>query len=145
MIDSKLHKPASARFLRKLLAGLYDWLLVIALMMLTSVPFVALSGAPVAAGSSWYQGAMLAVAAGFFCGFWRCGGQTVGMRAWRLQLVSASGPVTWSQVWIRFGAAWLSALPVGAGFWWALFDQDHLSWHDRLSATRVVQLPPRQK
>jgi uncharacterized RDD family membrane protein YckC len=29
----------------------------------------------------------------------------------------------------------LSVLPLGLGLVWAIFDDDHLSWHDRLSRT----------
>jgi uncharacterized RDD family membrane protein YckC len=35
----------------------------------------------------------------------------------------------------RLGAMLLSVLPVGLGVMWAVFDEDHLSWHDRLSRT----------
>lgn len=35
----------------------------------------------------------------------------------------------------RLGAMVLSLLPVGLGFAWALFDDDRLSWHDRISGT----------
>jgi uncharacterized RDD family membrane protein YckC len=35
----------------------------------------------------------------------------------------------------RLGALLLSLLPVGLGVVWAIFDDDHLSWHDRLSGT----------
>jgi uncharacterized RDD family membrane protein YckC len=35
----------------------------------------------------------------------------------------------------RLGALALSMLPVGLGAVWALFDEEHLSWHDRWSGT----------
>jgi len=35
----------------------------------------------------------------------------------------------------RVGAVLLSLLPVGLGVLWAIFDEDHLSWHDRISKT----------
>jgi len=35
----------------------------------------------------------------------------------------------------RLGAMLLSLLPLGLGVAWAVFDEDHLSWHDRLSKT----------
>lgn len=35
----------------------------------------------------------------------------------------------------RLGATLLSLLPVGLGFVWSVFDEDHLSWHDRISQT----------
>ena len=35
----------------------------------------------------------------------------------------------------RLAALLLSVLPVGVGVMWSIFDEDHLSWHDRLSRT----------
>ena len=35
----------------------------------------------------------------------------------------------------RLGALLLSLLPIGLGVLWAIFDEEHLSWHDRLSRT----------
>jgi hypothetical protein len=32
-------------------------------------------------------------------------------------------------------AMMLSVAPIGLGVMWAIFDEDHLSWHDRLSQT----------
>jgi uncharacterized RDD family membrane protein YckC len=48
---------------------------------------------------------------------------------------------TRAQLRSRLWALLLSLLPVGLGVAWAIFDEDHLSWHDRLSRTyqrRVV-------
>ncbi len=39
------------------------------------------------------------------------------------------------QLRIRFMATLLSVVPIGLGLAWAIFDDDHLSWHDRLSRT----------
>ena len=39
----------------------------------------------------------------------------------------------------RLGAMVLSLLPVGLGMVWAVFDDDHLCWHDRLSRTYLRQ------
>ncbi|HEU4981728.1 MAG TPA: RDD family protein [Acidobacteriaceae bacterium] len=35
----------------------------------------------------------------------------------------------------RIGAACLAVLPLGLGFLWALLDEDHLGWHDRMTRT----------
>jgi hypothetical protein len=35
----------------------------------------------------------------------------------------------------RLGAMAVSLLPVGLGLVWSVFDEDHLSWHDRISRT----------
>ena len=40
-----------------------------------------------------------------------------------------------AQMRSRLAALLLSVLPVGLGVAWALFDEEHLTWHDRLSRT----------
>jgi hypothetical protein len=42
---------------------------------------------------------------------------------------------TREQLRSRIGAMLLSLLPVGLGVLWAIFDEEHLSWHDRISHT----------
>ena len=69
------------------------------------------------------------------------GGQTLGMRAWRLQLRNLRpGPISWWQVLLRFLVALPSGLLLGLGYLWILVDRKHLSWHDRYSETCIVQL-----
>ena len=73
---------------------------------------------------------------------WRRGGQTLGMRPWRLQVVSTEpGLPTWKALWLRYAMATLSLLLGGLGFWWAWVDREKLTWHDRVSGTRMVRLP----
>ncbi len=40
----------------------------------------------------------------------------------------------------RLGAMALSLLPVGLGIAWSIFDEDHMSWHDRYSQTYLRKL-----
>ena len=142
MATTGLHNVPSAGFFKRLFAALYDWLLVLALMMVLSVPVVAPDNEAVTPGNPFYQAALIAVVALFFVGFWKTKGQTLGMRAWRLMLTDAEGnPVTWTQALLRFGCAWISLLAGGLGFLWVLIDRDNLSWHDRWSGTRIRQLP----
>ncbi|MDA8382774.1 MAG: RDD family protein, partial [Betaproteobacteria bacterium] len=44
-----------------------------------------------------------------------------------------------AQMRARLSAMLLSLLPVGLGMMWAVFDDDHLCWHDRLSRTYLRQ------
>jgi hypothetical protein len=37
----------------------------------------------------------------------------------------------------RLKAMLISVLPVGLGMLWSIFDEDQMSWHDRLSKTYV--------
>jgi uncharacterized RDD family membrane protein YckC len=90
---------------------------------------------------------LLCIAFAILGWFWVHGGQTLGMRAWRLRLVSATnnGPVSWQQALKRFAAALLSWCCLGAGFLWALFDREKRTWHDRLSGTRLILMPKTPK
>lgn len=73
---------------------------------------------------------------------WRRGGQTLGMRPWRLKVVDTTGDApSWRGLVLRFAVGSVSLLPAGLGFWWAWFDRDRLTWHDRASGTRMVRLP----
>jgi uncharacterized RDD family membrane protein YckC len=47
---------------------------------------------------------------------------------------------TRAQLRRRLGAMMLSLLPVGLGLVWSIFDDDHLSWHDRFSETYLRKL-----
>lgn len=77
---------------------------------------------------------------------WRRGGQTLGMRPWRLRVTGADGEAaSWKALWLRYAVGSLSLAVAGLGFWWALFDRDRLTWHDRASATRTLRLPKRKK
>ena len=69
---------------------------------------------------------------------WRGGGQTLGMRPWRLRVMPPDGGVPgWRALLVRYAVGTLSLLPAGLGFWWAWIDRDRLTWHDRASGTRM--------
>jgi uncharacterized RDD family membrane protein YckC len=125
---------------RRLGSMLYDSLLVFALMCIGTVPFViAFHGETVPANFPPHQATMLAIAYFFFVGFWSYRGRTLGMQSWGLRLETMDGGrPSWRQSSIRFGLAIVSLLPLGLGFWWQLWDSDHLAWHDRGSGTRLA-------
>ncbi len=144
MPDIDLATASPPGLLRRLAALLYDSLLVAALLMLATVPYVMLTDG--AAVPHWvrvlFQTYLLAVMFGFFSWFWLHGGQTLGMRAWRLRVVSRDGgPIRPRQALARFGWALPSLLLLGLGLLWVLVDKERLAWHDRLSGTRLVLLP----
>ncbi len=61
---------------------------------------------------------------------------TPGMRYAGISLCTFDEQVpTRGQRCERLGALFLSVMPVGLGVVWGIFDEDHLSWHDRLSKT----------
>jgi uncharacterized RDD family membrane protein YckC len=133
---------------RRLAAMIYDTLLLVALWLTTVALLMMLTGGRLAAAdrSLWLlvteQLALLAVTWGFFAWFWTHGGQTLGMRAWRLRLVDQNGgPVSLAQASRRMLAALLSLATAGLGYFWMLIDRERCTWHDRLSGTRVIVVP----
>lgn len=133
---------SNASFLRRLGAMLYDGLLAFALAALGTLVFVVLRGDAVQPGTLLHQLTLLAVFYAFFVGFWSRYGRTLGMQAWGLRLEDEQGRLpTIGRASARFAAALLSWLPAGLGFLWQLVDRDGLSWHDRLSGTRLRHYP----
>jgi uncharacterized RDD family membrane protein YckC len=134
--------------LRRFGAILYDTLLVLALLFLVTIPFIAARGGePVETnGNRVYQLTIMLVVFFFFTIFWSRSGRTLGMQSWGLQLETRDGKVpAFSVATVRFFAAMLSWLALGLGFLWQLWDKDKLTWHDRLSGTRLVHYPKQKK
>jgi uncharacterized RDD family membrane protein YckC len=131
-----------AGLLRRLAALLYDTLAVAALFMLAGfLALVTTGGAAVPAGNGLFRMLLLAVGAAYVCASWVRGGQTLGMRAWRLRLVADDGrPISPLTAVLRLAAAGIALLPVGLGFLWMLFDRRRRTWHDAWTGTRVVLL-----
>lgn len=123
----------------------YDSLLMIALLMVAAALVMLLTGGEaVASGNLLFRLYLLAVCFAFLAGFWLKGGQTLGMRTWRVKLLGADGSaVTTSQITLRFFAAILSWAALGLGFLWSLWDKDRRSWHDIISGSKLVVLPKR--
>ena len=71
---------------------------------------------------------------------WRRGGQTIGMKPWRVYVTSADGGrAPLARLWLRYAVGIVSLACAGLGFWWAWIDRDRLTWHDRFSGTRFIR------
>jgi uncharacterized RDD family membrane protein YckC len=74
----------------------------------------------------------------YFALFTIFGGTTPGMMMRSLEVVSFSGePPTPRQMLLRSAGYILSAGTFFLGFFWAMWDEDELTWHDRLSRTHL--------
>lgn len=133
----------SAPLARHMMAILYDSLLVLALMFLATVPFVSVNdGEHVDPGYLPYQLTLAGIAGLFYVGFWSWSGRTLGLQSWRLRVEDSQGNVPGiGTASLRFLAAVISWLPLGLGFWWQIWDKDKLTWHDRISGTRLRFYP----
>src|SRR3989338_5665172 len=134
---SSLKSPSLAR---RLAAGAYDGLLLLALLFAAAFAFIVLFGSAVEPPRRYaFQAYLLAVVAAYFTWFWIHGGQTLAMKTWRLRLVTASGgAVAVKPALLRFLLAFAGLAFFGAGWWWALFDREVCFLHDRIAGTRLV-------
>ena len=74
--------------------------------------------------------------------FTALGARTLGMDHEHLEVVSYQGnPITVQEARLRSFGYLVSLGCFGLGFLWALFDPEHLTWHDKISRTLVVRKP----
>jgi len=126
---------------RRLASALYDLLLVVALVLVATFPFLAFFGDST---HGWRRHVLqlyvIAVTCGYFVWFWTRGGQTLPMKTWRIRLVRADGgAINPGRGVHRFLLAVLGTLALGLTFAWALFDRDRQFLHDRLAGTALVE------
>lgn len=82
----------------------------------------------------------------FYIGFWHFRDATLGMQTWRLKLVDKSGQKPSVRIYLlRAVLGFLSLAIFGLGYFWMLFDPEKIALHDRLSKTRIIQLPKPEK
>lgn len=137
----------SAGFGRRFAAFVYDALLVAAVLMIyTAHVLVFTRGRAITesnSGAWWwlYRAGEVAMTAAYSVLNWVRSGQTLGMRAWKIYLLSASGkPLGFGAALLRFACAVLAWAPAGLGVLWLYLDPERLALQDRLSGTRVVRL-----
>lgn len=146
-----IHIPYSslpdAGLFRRLAALVYDGLLILALWFTSVGAAVILHGNEaidprlmqwIGLPALWLE------AAAFYGWFWLHGGQTLGMRAWRLRLVGIdalgeSRPLTVRDCAVRSLVGTVSLAAALLGMLWVIVSGR--TWHDSASRTRVVVLP----
>lgn len=147
----------------RLMAMLYDAFLLIAMLLCITMVylFVAsmLSGGiseefiqaqegdvlkelePIDLGWPYYL-LILVMYSGFYCFFWKKTGQTLGMQAWKIQLVNQqAGRITFRQCLLRLLVSWLSFFVIGLGYFTLIINRNGGTWHDRASKTYVKKIP----
>ena len=155
--------PQPARLWRRLVAAAYDSLLLTAVFLIVTAAIVLTQRSGIPAGSPGFRGLLAGTGWLYFAWCWVHGGQTVGMRAWKIRVVSAGNPrrtASWPAATLRFAAALLPAAPLGlasagvrpalaaglaaacfaAGYGAAALRTDRACWHDVISGTRLVRI-----
>lgn len=68
---------------------------------------------------------------------WVKGGQTMGMKTWRLKVCKQDGALlTWKEAYIRSFASLAGVSQI-----WSIIDGEHRGLHDFIFDTRIVELP----
>ena len=136
--------PRPAHLGLRIAAAIYDFFPLLAIWMATGAASIAVTGGKLDYHVWWYRLLLLSVTVGYYVLSWRYGGQTIGMRAWRLRVVDRNGASPgWGAALLRFIVAQVSFAALFIGFLWCLFERERRGWHDLASGTRVLRLPRR--
>ncbi len=129
--------------MRRFAAIVYDSLLLASVLFVATaliLPFNA--GQDFRNHQIFYSFYLLMVSFIFYGWFWTHGGQTLGLRAWKLQVLTFDlQPITWLQAFERFSGAIVSWGMLGLGFLWSILNEEKHCWHDTLSKTAIFYRP----
>jgi len=124
-MDAPSTTGAHAGLFRRLAAMFYDALLMIALWFVATFAMLPLTGGEAILASSqgllgrFYHVLLLLLAVAYFGLCWTRGGQTLGMKAWRIRLETASGRSPgWGAALIRFAGGAVTLLLAVLGLWY---------------------------
>jgi len=133
-------KPLSPGLFVRLAVIFYDLLLLVAIFFFATAILLPFNSGEAATASQliYYRLYLLIISFVFYGWFWTHGGQTLGLRAWKIKVLTQDQhPITWKQAFARYVAAAFSWCIFGLGLIWILFDKNKRSWYDRLSKTAL--------
>ena len=126
---------------RRLGAILYDMLLLLAILLVASLPWVISGIHQGQAGYIFYVMFTYTLIPIYYTGFWACGGQTLGMKTWKIRVVDLGGnSIGWRVSLLRMVYAIVSTAAFGIGFIYAFFDKQNRTWHDILSKSLLISV-----
>ncbi len=126
--QAKPDKIALAGPGRQLLALFYDvWLLAAVFMVASALTLPITQGEPVKPGNPFMTSYIFFVWYGFYAWFWTHGGQTLGMRSWKIKLISQTGEAVglWHAL-LRFISGIPAWLFITAGGYFSFADQPEM-------------------
>ena len=134
-----------AGLVRRLMAIMYDLFLLLAMLFIaTAIAMIFNQGNAIEPGQAiypFYIVYLLVLSFVFYGWFWTHGGQTLGMKTWKMRLQQDDGkPLSWNLALIRFAIALVSVSVLGLGFIWSLFESKRRCWHDLASHSVLLDL-----
>lgn len=123
-MDEQSTTGATAGLFRRLAAMFYDLLLMVALWFVATFAMLPLTGGEAILTSSqgllghFYHALLLLLAVAYFGLCWTRGGQTLGLKAWRIRLEGMDGRSPgWGDALLRFTTGAASVLLAVIGLW----------------------------
>ncbi|MBS9781076.1 MAG: RDD family protein [Gammaproteobacteria bacterium] len=132
----KTNKSPIVTIKRRLGAMLYDWLLCLAcLFVFTGIAVTLNKGNPMSPQQQPFLNiGLIGVVFAYFIGFWRQGGQTPGMKVWKVTLVADQTPASVDKLFIRFMIMFIT---FGLAIVPCFFRPDKKGLHDIVSKTSL--------
>ena len=128
-----------AKLWKQFAAMLYDSLLVIAILFVATAIALMFNHGEAIEANRFYNFYLVLLVFIFYAWFWHRSGQTLGMRVWKIRIISEfGGNPDWTISFLRLVFALISIACLGLGYWWRLFKP--YTWHDHLSQTSVIDV-----
>lgn len=125
---------------KHLTALLYDIFPILAIWLVTSLFLLLVrGGTEIDPGTPWLTALLIAEVWLYFAYSWKKGGQTLGMRAWKIQIANFQ-ELSWVQVSLRFMAGVISALLLGIGLWARIWSARQQTWMDLACGQPVIDV-----
>lgn len=131
----------SCKLSHRLLAIAYDLILLFAvLFFITIVLDILFNPDTIQKSDTLYPSFLFVCIYLYYAWHWVHGGQTLGMKAWRVAVVKNDGAgLDWYTASRRFLLALVSNLIIGSGLVWSIFDPEKLTFYDRYSNTLLIK------
>ena len=139
MSSLRLQDCPSASLIKQFAAMVYDSLLIFAVLFLAGAVAILFNRGEAIGPNPLFSLYLLLAVFTFYAWFWHNSGQTLGMRAWKIRIITEFGDrPSWGISYLRLVFALLSILCFGLGYLWRLFTP--YTWHDKLSQTRIIDI-----
>jgi len=139
MSTDKFRDCPPASLFKQFAAMLYDSLLIFAVLFFAAAIALLFNRGEAIESNPAFSLYLLFSLFTFYAWFWHKSGQTLGMRAWKIRIVSEfGGNPSWGGSYLRLLFALLSFSCFGLGYFWRLFKP--YTWHDRLSQTSIIDV-----
>lgn len=126
---------------RRIASIIYDALLVLAILIVMSIPFFGFNVEENNLLKITMQVYFYFIIQYFFVWFWVNNEGTLGMKTWKIKIVCDNGEkISYKKAIIRFNIAIISILFFGLGFLISFFRKDKKCLHDIISKTSLSKL-----